>query len=231
MSSCGSLRFTILFDKVDEEQLHASGTVLAGAGQQLEASVLHEIGARGIRAILLIDVVESVRLVEQDEGGFFTRWLTFVDYIRTEVLPGCEGHFVKSLGDGVLLAFDGVRQAVTAAFAIQHASHHGNQNVRPDHQILLRMGLEVSEVLLDEGDVYGRGVNRASRLLSLAGPGEIIVSANVRDQVTADLDADIEDLGDCYLRNIPTPVRAYRVGPPGPRPVIETGSVSSELLP
>jgi TolB-like protein/Tfp pilus assembly protein PilF len=101
----------------------------------------------------------------------------------------------------------------------------------PERQIRLRMGIQVSELISDEHDVYGRGVNLAARLATLAGPSEIVVSANVREQLTPVLDADIDDLGECYLKHIREPVRAYRVGPPGPRPVIEPGDTTPELRP
>jgi TolB-like protein/tetratricopeptide (TPR) repeat protein len=93
--------------------------------------------------------------------------------------------------------------------------------------MLLRIGVQVSELIADQHDVYGHGVNLAARLAGLAGPGEIVVSAGVRDQLTPVLDAEIEDLGECYLKHIREPVRAYRLGPPGPRPVAEL-AVESE---
>ena len=76
--------------------------------------------------------------------------------------------------------------------------------------MLLRMGIEIRDVILESRDVYGHGVNLATRLASLAGPDEIVVSARVRDQITAVLDADVEDLGDCHMKHIRQPVRAYR---------------------
>jgi adenylate cyclase len=92
------------------------------------------------------------------------------------------------------------------------------------------MGAHVGQLIADDHDVYGRGVNLAARLTTLAGPGEIVVSADVRDLLTPALDADIEDLGSCYLKHVHEPVRAYRVGPPGPRPVIKLGTVSMPQL-
>jgi TolB-like protein len=79
--------------------------------------------------------------------------------------------------------------------------------------------------------VYGRGVNLATRLAGLAGPDEIVISARVHDQITPVLDADVEDLGECHLKHVRQPVRAYRVGPPGPRPVIQPGFVLEALRP
>jgi TolB-like protein/Flp pilus assembly protein TadD len=131
----------------------------------------------------------------------------------------------------MLLDFDDVRAAIAAAFAIQQECHRRNAGLPPSQQIMLRMGIEISDVIVDHADLYGRGVSRAARILTLAGPGEIVISANVRDRLTADLDADIEDLGECYLKHVPQPVRVYRIGPPGPRPVIGPGASSADLLP
>ena len=183
------------------------------------------------RAMMVVDVVESVRLVEQDEQGVIARWIGFVEHVASELLPAAGGHLVKSLGDGMLLEFPMVQAAVSAAFAIQHASHRGNLGRPPEEQMFLRVGIEIADVILHENDVYGRGVNRAARLATLAGPGEIVASAGVRDQLTPVLDGDIEDLGECYVKHLRTPLRAYRIGPPGPLPVIEPGIPITDLLP
>jgi adenylate cyclase len=186
---------------------------------------------RATRAVLIVDVVESVRLIEQDEQGVVTRWLGFVDHIDTNILPTVGGRLVKRLGDGLLVEFPVVQSALSAAFAIQHASNRENLGRASDQQMLLRMGIEAGEIIIDEHDLYGRGVNRAARLVTLAGPGEIVISAAVREQLTPILDADVEDLGECFLKHVKHPVRAFRIGPPGPRPVIEPGIPIGELLP
>ncbi|MEK6244259.1 MAG: tetratricopeptide repeat protein [Pseudomonadota bacterium] len=181
--------------------------------------------------MLVVDVVESVRLIEENEEDAIMRWRNLVEHVEKKVLPAHSGRLVKSLGDGMLLDFPRVQPAVNAAFAIQHACNGVNIGVPPERQILLRIGAQVSELIADEHDVYGRGVNLAARLTTLAGPGEIVVSAGVRDQLTPVLDADIEDLGECYVKHVRKPVRAYRIGPPGPRPVIEPAASTSELRP
>src|SRR5262249_37196125 len=131
-----------------------------------------------------------------------------------------------------MLDFPNVKPAVAAAFAIQRACHEANAGIPADRQMLLRAGAHVSELIAGEHDLYGHGVNLASRLTSLAGPGEIVISAAARDELTPSLDAAVEDLGECYLKHMTQPVRAYRVGPPGGRPVIEPGSASiADLLP
>lgn len=193
---------------------------------------LLEHSERVVRTVLMVDLVESVRLMEEDEEGVVLRWLRLVDHVVKDVLPANGGRLVKSMGDGMLIEFAGVPSAMTAAFAIQRASDIANLGIPAERRLLLRMGAQVGELISDEHDVYGRGVNLAARLTALAGPGEIVVSADIRDQLTPILDADIEDLGECYVKHIQNPVRAYRVGPPGPRPVIEHGAgAMQELLP
>lgn len=186
---------------------------------------------RATRAMLVVDVVESVRLIEHDEEGAIARWLSLVNHVETDLLTVGEGRLVKCLGDGMLLEFMNARAAVAAALAIRHASRRQNFGLPPERQMLLRMGIEISDVIIESRDVYGHGVNLATRLASLAGPDEIVISARVRDQITPVLDADVEDLGDCYLKHVQHPVRAYRIGPPGPHPVIQPGFSLGELRP
>ena len=169
------------------------------------------------RAVLVVDIVGSVRLIEQDGVGIADDWPDFVDHVKRHIVPDHNGRFVRALGDGMLLGFADVRSGVSAALAIQQERHRANAACAADRQIMLGTGMEVGDVIVGANDVPGRGVNLAARLMSLAGPGEIVVSQQVRDGLTANLDADIEDLGDCHVSGIPDPVRAYRVGPPGPQ--------------
>lgn len=176
-------------------------------------------------------MVESVRLIEQDEHTAVSRWIGFVEHVQSTLIAPAGGHLVKSLGDGILVEFPSVQAAVSVAFAIQHASSRENLGRPAEQQMLLRMGIEIADVIVHERDVYGRGVNRAARLATLAGPGEIVVSADVREQLTPVLDADVEDLGECHVKHLPLPLRVYRIGPPGPRPMIEPGIPRADLLP
>jgi TolB-like protein len=180
----------------------------------------------------VIDVVESVRLIQQDEEGVVRRWCNFVDAVTHGELPACGGRMVKSLGDGMLIELDSAASAVRCGLAMQARLAAGEGPFDPGRQIRLRMGVHVADVIVDEIDLFGEGVNLAARLAALAGPGEVVVSAEARDGLTASLDADIEDLGECYLKHLRQPVRAYRVGPPGQWPVIEPGrSVMPALQP
>lgn len=179
---------------------------------------------RARRAIVVVDVVESVRLMREHEADFIERWRRFVNLVRTQLLPSTAGRMVKSLGDGMLLEFERVPAAMNAALAIQRRIDDINVGAAPSARIALRVGGHVSEVVVDADDIYGAGVNLAARLASLAGPGEIVVSSEVRDELVAGLDAEVEDLGECFLKHIDTPVRAFRVGPVGPRPEVPAAS-------
>ena len=184
---------------------------------------------RVIRTVLVADVVESVRLMQEDEAGTVQRWRGFVDHVVTHLLTGKDGRLVKSLGDGMMLEFPAVTPAVNVAFAMQFAIGHINAALPPERKLHLRIGIHVSPLIADELDVYGHGVNLAARLTTLAGPDEIVVSADVRDQLTPALDAEIEDLGECYVKHVQQPVRAFRVGAPGEQPVIERGNLAEDL--
>jgi class 3 adenylate cyclase/tetratricopeptide (TPR) repeat protein len=184
---------------------------------------------RVVRTVLVVDVVESVRLIQADEEGTIQRWRSFVDHVVHQLLPSHEGRMVKSLGDGMMLEFPHVHGAIATAFAIQDASASAEANVPQDRRLRLRIGIHVGPLIADQYDVYGHGVNLAARLTTLAGPDEIVVSADVRDQLTPALDAEIEDLGECYVKHVEQPVRAFRVGAPGEQPVIERGSLAEDL--
>ncbi|HZZ95140.1 MAG TPA: tetratricopeptide repeat protein [Usitatibacter sp.] len=188
--------------------------------------------SRVVRTVVFVDMVESGRLIEAHEQETVRRWRELVSYVEQSILPAQGGRKVKSLGDGMLLEFPDVPQAALAAFAIQRECAARNAGLPSDRHMYLRAGMHVSAVIAHEEDVYGHGVNLAARLMALAGPGEVVASADARDRLTSDLDADIEDLGPCYLKHVTEPLRAYRLGPPGPRPLIERGtSAMPELVP
>lgn len=172
------------------------------------------------KVLLVMDVVESVRLMEADEQGIVQRWQQVVGHVVAAVLPQHGGRMVKSLGDGLMLEFPNAQSCVRAAFAIQQFSRDTNEGLPPERQMHLRMGTHVADFVADEHDIYGSDVNLAARLTTLAGPGEIIASAELRDQLAPVLDGDVEDMGECYLKHVAEPVRTYRIGPAGPAPVL-----------
>jgi TolB-like protein/class 3 adenylate cyclase len=187
---------------------------------------------RNTKVLLVMDVVESVRIMEQDQDGFVRRWQQLVEEAEQNVLPLHGGRIVKSLGDGLMLEFANAQSCVKAAFALHSFTRQANSGLRPEHQMHLRMGGHLASFVTDQHDIYGTDVNLTSRVSTLAGPGETVVSAELRDQLTVGLDADIEDLGECHLKHVEKPVRAYRVGFVGHAPVIRQGtSVRLDLRP
>lgn len=170
---------------------------------------------RSIKVLLVMDVVESVRIMEQDQDGFVRRWQQLVQQAERQILPLHDGRIVKSLGDGLMLEFANAQGCMKAAFAIQHFSEHANADHHPEAQMHLRMGGHLASFVTDQHDIYGTDVNLTARFCTLAGPNDIVISAELRDRLVPALDADIEDMGECYLKHVEKPVHAYRVAPPG----------------
>ena len=168
---------------------------------------------RSTKVLLVMDVVESVRIMEQDQDGFVRRWQQLVEEAEQNVLPRHGGRIVKSLGDGLMLEFASAQGCVKAAFALHQFARQANAGVPAEHQMHLRMGGHLASFVTDQHDIYGTDVNLTSRVSTLAGPGETVVTADMRDQLAPMLDADVEDLGECHLKHVKEPVRAYRVGP------------------
>jgi adenylate cyclase len=211
-----------------------------------ERSVAPDAGALLVRqetVVLLVDLVESVRLMGEQEALTVRRWMDFVHLVITEILPRHHGVLVKSLGDGLMARFETVPDAVNAA-AEMHRTVAAQNGGKPESEHFhLRAGINAAMAWSDGIDIYGTGVNLAARLATLAGPGETIASASAqeqlaaalatlanpgetigsamaRDELTHGVDASCEDLGECILKHFVKPVRAYRVGPASPRPSI-----------
>lgn len=161
------------------------------------------------RAIVVVDMVESVRLMQQHEDGVIDRWRRFVHEVRTDVLPQHGGRMVKSLGDGMLLEFQSMRSAMAAGLEVQSRVAPYNEQVPADARIQLRLGVHAGDVVSDSLDIYGAGVNLAARLAGAGSAGDIVVSAEARDELADGLDAEFEDLGDLYLKHVAQPVRAF----------------------
>lgn len=189
--------------------------------------------ARKTRALLVLDVVESVRLMEVDEDGFVRRWQDLVRETRQRLLPLHGARMVKSLGDGLMIECDQPRDALRLAFAVQALGQAGQTCMPPEQRMRLRVGVHWAEFVSDELDIYGSDVNLTARIASLAGPGDVVVSADMRDRIVPGLDADVEDLGDCHLKHVREPIRAYRVTPVGSAPVMREPEafVQSDLRP
>jgi adenylate cyclase len=164
-------------------------------------------------AAILADVAGYSRLMGADEEGTLARLKALRRELIDPEIASHKGRIVKTTGDGLLIEFGSVVDAVRCAVEMQQAMAEHYAGVPAEKRILFRVGINLGDVILDEGDIFGDGVNVAARLEGLAEPGGICVSAIVRDQVGGRLDCVFEDLGEHSLKNIARPVRVYCVGP------------------
>ncbi|EPE95340.1 adenylate/guanylate cyclase domain-containing protein [Rhizobium grahamii] len=166
---------------------------------------------RRLTAILAADVVGYSRLMGIDETGT----LAAVNRHRRELIePALAGHggrLVKLIGDGLLAEFSSVVNAVACAVDIQRGMQQRNIGVEQEQRIQLRIGINLGDVIVEDGDIFGDGVNIAARLEGIAAPGGIAVSASVNDQIGSKLDLRFEDMGHQTLKNIRQAVRVYAV--------------------
>jgi adenylate cyclase len=217
------------------------------AEDQIAPTKLSDVRGTGIglvrqeTVVLLVDLVESVRLMQEHEASAVRRWADFVHVVITKILSRYRGVLVKSLGDGLLARFEAVPDAADAAAEMHRTLAAQNVGLPEDQHFHLRAGINAAMAWSDGLDIYGSGVNLAARLATLAGPGETIASASAheqlaaalaslanpgetigsaaaRDELTHGVDASCEDLGLCILKHFDKPVRAYRVGPASPQP-------------
>ena len=161
--------------------------------------------------IMFADVVESVRLIEQDEIGNVTRIRALLKRLSETVVPTHSGVVLERRGDGLLIKFAEARNAAACALDLHGHAKLSNVDRAATNAIALRIGVHTAEVLSDKDAIYGQGINLAARITTLAGPGETVASAAVRDQLTDQIDGEIRDLGECFLKNIDEPLRAYQL--------------------
>lgn len=159
--------------------------------------------------IIVCDLAESVRLMQQAEAAVIGRWRRFVGRVASELLPAHQARLVKSLGDGLMIEAGDVVSAMAVATALHVLLDTSDPNTT-EEPMLLRVGLHAATVVVDEIDIYGAGVNLAARVAAHAAPGETLVTATVHDRLWGALDIDWEDLGERYLKHIDEPVRLYR---------------------
>ena len=166
---------------------------------------------RKLAAILSADMVGYSRLMETDEPGTLARLRTHRLEVVDPAIAKNRGRIVKTTGDGMLVEFNSVIDAVQAAVEIQRRMSRRNADVAPDRRIEFRIGINLGDVIIQEDDIFGDGVNVAARLEEIAEPGGICVSYAVRDQLGLRMDVQFEDLGEQAMKNIARPIRAYRV--------------------
>lgn len=166
---------------------------------------------RSRRAVLVVDLVESVRLMQSFEDSVIRIWRQFVRQVREQVLPVHEGRLVKSLGDGLLIDFAEVYLASACARDLQERAAAFNASLQGEWAFCLRIGVHLTDVFVDDLDIYGSGVNLTARLAALGRPGDVVLSAEARDRLVDGLDGGAEDLGECFLKHVEGPIRAWRL--------------------
>jgi adenylate cyclase len=186
---------------------------------------------RRLAAILAADVVGYSRLMGEDEAGT----LSALNIHRAEFIHPTAakygGRIVKLMGDGALVEFPSVVDAVECAVAVQEGMAERNTNIPDSKRITLRIGLNVGDIIIDGDDIYGDGVNVAARLEGEADPGGICISGDAYRQVIGKIDHAFEDLGERSLKNIAGPVRIYQWSQTKSAPEEETHSNEPLSLP
>jgi adenylate cyclase len=166
---------------------------------------------RRLAAILAADVVGYSRLMEVDEAGTLARLKTHRLELIDPAIARHRGRIIKTTGDGMLVEFQSVTDAVNCAAEIQRRMARRNSDVSAARSILFRIGINLGDVIVENDDIFGDGVNVAARLEAMAEPGGICVSAAVRDQIGGRLDVDFEDLGEQVVKNISRTIHVFRV--------------------
>jgi TolB-like protein/class 3 adenylate cyclase len=196
---------------------------------------------RRLTAILAADVAGYSRLMGTDEEGTHERLKAHRRELVDPKIAEHHGRMVKTTGDGVLVEFPSVVDAVRCAVAVQRGMVERNSAIPPEERIEFRVGINLGDIIAEGEDIFGNGVNVAARLEALAEPGGICVSRVVRDQVRDRLDYTFEDLGEQQVKNIARPVRVYRVrdratpteapAPASPQPLALPDKPSIAVLP
>jgi adenylate cyclase len=166
---------------------------------------------RRLTAILSADVAGYSRLTGLDEEGTHVRLKEHLRVLVDPKITEHHGRVVKNTGDGMLAEFGSVVDSLRCAVDVQRGMAERNAEVPRDKRIEFRIGINVGDIIIDGGDIFGDGVNVAARLEGLAHPGGICVSHRVREDTPGKLDVVFEDMGDHHLKNIAQPVRLYSV--------------------
>ncbi len=209
------LRFHLLTAHLPKPRLasgNISGRMMSPwAAWAMEQQQPGRIGRR-LAAIVAVDVAGYSRLMGLDEVGT-ARILREHRKVTDALVAKHGGRIVKTTGDGVLLEFPSVVDAVECAVAVQAVMAQRNEGIPQDRLMLFRIGINLGDVLIEGEDILGDGVNVAARLEGIAEAGGICVSSSAHEQVRGKVAVDFIDLGEQTLKNIARPIRAYAVGP------------------
>ncbi|NQV45551.1 MAG: tetratricopeptide repeat protein [Rhodospirillales bacterium] len=184
--------------------------------------MVEERAQRRLAAILAADVIGYSKLMGKDEEGTLTKLTAHLAEHIEPCIADHRGRVVKTTGDGLLAEFGSVVDAVRCALAFQEGMAGRNTDAPEDPRIEFRIGVNIGDVIVQDDDVFGDGVNVAARIESLCEPGGVYVSGTVYDHVSGKLPADFDDLGEHTVKNIARPVRVYRARAETDQPRTET---------
>ena len=185
---------------------------------------------RRLAAILAADVVGYSRLVGEDEEGTLERLKVLRRTVADPKIKEHRGRVVRTMGDGLLVEFASVVDAVRCAVEIQREMALRNADLPADRRIEFRIGINLGDIIKDGREIYGDGVNVAARLEALATPGGICVSRVVRDQVRDKLGFAFDDRGEQQVKNFARPVRVFDVNMAGETMILTPDSAARALL-
>ena len=184
---------------------------------------------RRLTAILVADVVGYSRLMGADEAGTLARLKVLHKKLMRPKIAERKGRIVKLMGDGLLAEFPSIVEAVSCAIDIQRAMPDRELELTKERRIVLRIGVNLGDIIVEGNDIFGDGVNVAARLEGLAEPHGICISGGAFDAIDGKIEAPFEDIGPQAVKNIAKPVRAYHlcVGTkPQPQPSSEEDGLS-----
>jgi adenylate cyclase len=171
---------------------------------------------RRLAAILAADIAGYSRLMGADEEGTLARLKAHRRELIDAKVSEHKGRIVKTTGDGILIEFPSVVEAVSCAVAVQRGMADRNAAAPEEDRITFRVGVNLGDIIVEDGDIHGDGVNIAARLEGIAEPGDICISEDAFRQVRGKVDAEFADLGEQSLKNIARPLRVYCLGPRAP---------------
>lgn len=189
-----------LFSNADKQ--YHSGAIVAAPSFDAELHI-------ETTTIMFADVVESVRLIEQNETENVTRIRSLLKCLALEVIPKYQGVVLERRGDGLLVKFSDARRAAGCALALHTATRQKCEGYSVEDVIVLRVGIHSADVLADAEALYGKSINLTARIAAIATPGQTVISASSCDQLTPILDGHFTDMGECYLKHVELPLRLY----------------------
>ena len=166
---------------------------------------------RRLVAVLAADVAGYSRLMGADEEGTLAQLKAVRKALVDPTIAAHRGRIVKTTGDGMLVEFASAVDAARGAAEVQRAMAKQNTNVPQDTRIEFRIGIHVGDIIIDDNDIFGDGVNIAARLEGIAEPGGICISDDAQRQIRGKIDIAFDDMGPQTLKNIAEPMRAWRL--------------------